>query len=208
MLAGRDPRQAAPEARNLTTAFRQLDNSGDSRVCFAEYMQLFPKLMGEPISEAKMKELWMAMDCDMTGEVDLNEFASNKISSDTMHNQGVALLKDQAVTIDALASGHTLDHQKGSNPLFGVSNTSTSKNIKPPPKRSSISSEHAKELQASEKKEGKEKEKGVVAQDSVVKPSDSTVSLAAASTAASATPSPESPEKSKPDGPPAGEEPE
>merc|ERR1719253_914251 len=84
---------------NLVTAFRQMDNSGDSRICFEEFKRLLPKALGEELSFEKIVEFWKAMDTDMTGEIDMAEFSSSACKSHKATMQGVAVFKDMAVDV-------------------------------------------------------------------------------------------------------------
>jgi Ca2+-binding EF-hand superfamily protein len=95
---------------NLLNAFRQMDNSGDSRICYEEFQKFIPKVIGEPVPAAKLEELWRAMDEDLTGEIDIAEFASAKLlGSAKSTSQGVKVLKD--LSVDPTA-GQKADHQK------------------------------------------------------------------------------------------------
>lgn len=94
----------------MLNAFRQMDNSGDSRICFEEFSHFIPKVLGEPISAAKLQELLAALDEDLTGEIDIAEFASSELKGGRKATvQGVKVLKDQAVDP---TKGQKCDHQK------------------------------------------------------------------------------------------------
>lgn len=121
---------------NLTTAFRQFDNSGDSRLCFEEFKRGLPKAMGSPVSETKTLELWQALDVDMTGEIDMHEFAKGTCSSHKATMQGVAIFKDRAVDVTAGQRPDHLNHRSHA-PLFGVEGTTQSRRE---PRRSSTMS--------------------------------------------------------------------
>lgn len=165
---------------NLSTAFRCMDNSGDSRICFEEFKRMLPKALGEELSFEKTVEFWRAMDTDMTGEIDMAEFASSQCSKHKATMQGVAMFKDMAIDV---TSGQRPDHLKDRNPLFGVEGTTTSKSI---PRRPSREGAHDKAHdKANEKRPSTEGKTGVVAADGLLRPDSSASTIA---TAASPTP--------------------
>lgn len=92
---------------NLINAFRHFDLSGDSRISHAEFLRALPKALGESISPAKVGEIWKAMDTDGTGEIDIQEFASDQFVSST--NLGAKLMK--GLTVDVL-QGERPSHHK------------------------------------------------------------------------------------------------
>eukprot|EP00746_Dinoflagellata_sp_MGD_P166656 gnl/MRDRNA2_/MRDRNA2_96703_c0_seq1.p1 gnl/MRDRNA2_/MRDRNA2_96703_c0~~gnl/MRDRNA2_/MRDRNA2_96703_c0_seq1.p1 ORF type:complete len:534 (+),score=110.30 gnl/MRDRNA2_/MRDRNA2_96703_c0_seq1:86-1687(+) len=92
---------------NLINAFRHFDLSGDSRISHAEFMRALPKALGELISPAKAAEIWRAMDTDGTGEIDIQEFASDQFVSST--NFGAKLMK--GLTVDVI-QGEKPSHHK------------------------------------------------------------------------------------------------
>jgi len=102
---------------NLLNAFRQMDNSGDSRISYEEFLVFIPKVLGEAISVEKMQELWRTMDSDMTGEIDIAEFASSKLNATVVSQMGVARLRDQAVDP---TMGQKADHQKVGGQFSGL----------------------------------------------------------------------------------------
>lgn len=105
---------------NLVNAFRQMDNSGDSRICFEEFKHFIPKVLGEKVSEAKVAELWRTIDEDLSGEIDMAEFASSKlVGSAKATLQGVKTLRDMAVDPTL---GQKADHQKNKENYSGLSN--------------------------------------------------------------------------------------
>jgi hypothetical protein len=92
---------------NLLNAFRHFDLSGDSRISYDEFMRALPKALGETISLAKVNEIWKAMDTDGTGEIDIQEFASDQFVSST--NFGAKLMK--GLTVD-VSQGERPSHHK------------------------------------------------------------------------------------------------
>lgn len=66
-----------------------------------------------------MKELWHSMDRDMTGEIDIEEFASNALHDE--HRKGLMAMKDQAVDP---TRGDVPDHMK-SKGNFGLDGPKT-----------------------------------------------------------------------------------
>jgi len=94
---------------NLLNAFRHFDISGDSRISHDEFTRALPKALGESISPSKADELWRAMDTDGTGEIDMQEFASDQFVSST--NFGAKLMK--GLTVDVL-QGERPSHHKHS----------------------------------------------------------------------------------------------
>merc|ERR1719321_741245 len=70
-------------------------------------MRALPKALGESILSAKAAEIWRAMDTDGTGEIDIQEFASDQFVSST--NFGAKLMK--GLTVDVL-QGERPSHQK------------------------------------------------------------------------------------------------
>jgi len=90
---------------NLLNAFRHFDLSGDSRIAYDEFLHHMPKVFGEPISMEKCKEVWASMDTDLTGEIDIEEFASERLVSKSA--QGAKMFKGMAIGFGEMA-----DHQK------------------------------------------------------------------------------------------------
>jgi Ca2+-binding EF-hand superfamily protein len=128
---------------SMVNAFRQMDNSGDSRICFEEFRHLIPKVLGESLSDAKLKEFWAALDTDLTGEIDIDEFASSKMAGHKQTVQGVKVLRDMAVDPTA---GMLADHQKGKENFSGLSNDATierrpSKKLSRPDSASTVATE-------------------------------------------------------------------
>jgi len=73
-------------------------------------MRHLPTVLGEPISALKMEELWRAFDPDLSGEIDMSEFASDKCK-EGVHlktQQGVTTFKGHAVD-PTLAFAHVTD---------------------------------------------------------------------------------------------------
>jgi Ca2+-binding EF-hand superfamily protein len=106
---------------SMAAAFRQLDISGDSRICFEEFGHFMPKVLGEEISETRLHQLWAEMDTDLTGEIDLAEFSSNALQGHKATVQGVKILKDMAVDP---TKGMLADHQKNKENYSGFGNES------------------------------------------------------------------------------------
>jgi Ca2+-binding EF-hand superfamily protein len=129
---------------NMVNAFRQMDNSGDSRICYEEFRNLVPKVLGEPLSDTKLKEFWAALDTDLTGEIDIDEFASGKLAGHKQTVQGVKVLRDMAVDP---TSGMLADHQKGKENYSGLSNDAVvlerrpSKKLQRPDSASTVATE-------------------------------------------------------------------
>merc|ERR1719240_679334 len=104
---------------SMANAFRQIDISGDSRICFEEFSHFLPKVLGEDISQTKLHILWGEMDTDLTGEIDLAEFSTNALSGHKATVQGVKILKDMAVDP---TKGMLADHQKNKENYSGFGN--------------------------------------------------------------------------------------
>lgn len=102
---------------NLLNAFRQMDNSGDSRISYEEFQYFIPKVLGEEISSEKVAELWRSIDVDGTGEIDIDEFASGKLTSSAAAQRAVAQLRDMAVDP---TMGQKADHQKVQGNFTGL----------------------------------------------------------------------------------------
>jgi Ca2+-binding EF-hand superfamily protein len=92
---------------NLLNAFRHFDLSGDSRISHDEFLRALPKALGESISAAKSAAIWKAMDKDGTGEIDIQEFASDQFACATQ--MGAKLMK--GLTVDVL-QGERPSHHK------------------------------------------------------------------------------------------------
>jgi Ca2+-binding EF-hand superfamily protein len=84
---------------NLLNAFRHFDLSGDSRVSHGEFLRALPLALGEEISSQKANEVWRAMDKDGTGDIDIEEFASDQLVSATEF--GAKMFK--GLTVDCAA---------------------------------------------------------------------------------------------------------
>ncbi|CAD7937081.1 unnamed protein product [Amoebophrya sp. A120] len=79
---------------NLLVAFRQMAvNSSDFKVSYGDFMERFPSLVGKQVSALKMNQLWQTMDADMSGFIDMKEWASNQCLDKT--SQTVLIMKDQ-----------------------------------------------------------------------------------------------------------------
>jgi hypothetical protein len=102
---------------NLLNAFRQMDNSGDSRISYEEFQYFIPKVLKEPISAEKVAELWRSIDVDGTGEIDIEEFASGKLTGSEASQRAVNALKDMAVDP---TMGQKADHQKVATSYSGL----------------------------------------------------------------------------------------
>lgn len=82
---------------NLVNAFRHFDFDGDSSISYEEFMRHLPTVLGEAISQSKVDELWKAYDPDMSGEIDMQEFANTKVIGHLATVQGVKTFKGHAV---------------------------------------------------------------------------------------------------------------
>merc|ERR1719453_1553781 len=102
---------------NLLNAFRQMDNSGDSRISYEEFQYFIPKVLKEPISAEKVAELWRSIDVDGTGEIDISEFASGKLTGNEASQRAVMQLRDMAVDP---TMGQMADHQKVNKQYSGL----------------------------------------------------------------------------------------
>merc|ERR1719235_96420 len=94
-----------------------MDNSGDSRIAYDEFKYFIPKVLHEEISDEKIAEVWRSLDVDGTGEIDIDEFASGKLTGAAASQRAVAQLRDMAVDPTA---GQKADHQKVSGSYSGL----------------------------------------------------------------------------------------
>jgi Ca2+-binding EF-hand superfamily protein len=133
---------------SMSNAFRQMDISGDSRICFEEFCHFLPKVLGEDISQTRLHELWGEMDTDLTGEIDLDEFSTNALKGHKATVQGVKILRDMAVDP---TKGMLADHQKNKENYSGFSNEPNnlgrqpSKKLTRPESASTVATENSPE---------------------------------------------------------------
>jgi hypothetical protein len=133
---------------SMPNAFRQIDISGDSRICFEEFSHFVPKVLGEEISPARLQQLWAEMDTDLTGEIDLEEFSTNALKGHKATVQGVKILRDMAVDP---TKGMLADHQKNKENYSGFSNEpiqlerKPSKKLTRPESASTVATENSPE---------------------------------------------------------------
>jgi Ca2+-binding EF-hand superfamily protein len=118
---------------NIVNAFRHFDVDGSSSINYEEFMSHLPTVLGEPITQMKMEELWRAYDPDLSGEIDMKEFASSKIMGHLATEQGLATFKGHAVD-PTLAYAHvtTKDSmvvEKRYNTTGGMSQIATGKDV-------------------------------------------------------------------------------
>jgi Ca2+-binding EF-hand superfamily protein len=95
---------------NILNAFRHFDFDGSGSIDYEEFMRHLPTVLGEPISALKMEELWRAFDPDLSGEIDMKEFTSEKCKEGKhlQTQQGLATFKGHAVD-PTLALAHVTD---------------------------------------------------------------------------------------------------
>jgi Ca2+-binding EF-hand superfamily protein len=132
---------------SMANAFRQIDISGDSRICFEEFCHFIPKVLGEEISQTKLHLLWGEVDVDLSGEIDLAEFSTNALSGHKATVQGVKILRDMAVDP---TKGMLADHQKNKENYSGFSNEpnlsrQSSKKLTRPESASTVATENSPE---------------------------------------------------------------
>ena len=65
---------SAEEKKRLEVLFRQLDSNGDGVVTYDELVQGFIQLYGERVGQEECKRVFLAIDTDGSGEIELQEF--------------------------------------------------------------------------------------------------------------------------------------